>query len=105
VKATKRAVAMATRVAGEDENDGKGGKSKGDGAKRAIARKRVMVSNDDNKMTSTETTTQHCCRSHHCPRLSCCGSSLCFDALAAAGNGWWWRMRTMVGARELCVEF
>jgi hypothetical protein len=31
---TKRAVAMATRVAGKDAGDGKGGKSNGDGAKR-----------------------------------------------------------------------
>ncbi len=36
VTATKRAVAMATRVAGEDADDGKGGKSDGDGTKRAI---------------------------------------------------------------------
>ncbi len=41
--ATKRAVAMATRVVGEDAGDGEGGKSDGDGAKRAIARKRVMA--------------------------------------------------------------
>ncbi len=41
--ATKRAVAMVTRVAGEDGDDGGGGKSDGDGAKRAIARKRVMA--------------------------------------------------------------
>jgi hypothetical protein len=41
--ATKRAVAMGTRLAGEDAGDGEGGKSNGDGAKRAIARKRVMV--------------------------------------------------------------
>jgi hypothetical protein len=61
-KATKRAVTMETRVAGKDEDDGKGGKSKGDGAKRATAWKRVMVSNNDNKMTTTEITTQHCCR-------------------------------------------
>jgi hypothetical protein len=40
---TKRAVAMATRLAGEDEGKGKGGKSNGDGAKRAIARKRAMA--------------------------------------------------------------
>jgi hypothetical protein len=38
----KRAVAMATRVAGEDAVDGKGGKSNGNGTKRATARKRVM---------------------------------------------------------------
>ncbi len=31
---TKRAVAMATRVAGKDAGDGKGGKSDGDGAKQ-----------------------------------------------------------------------
>jgi hypothetical protein len=41
--ATKRAVAMATRVAGKDAGNGKGGKSDGDGAKREIARKRVMA--------------------------------------------------------------
>ncbi len=41
--ATKRAGAMVMRVAGEDAGDGKGGKSDGDGAKRAIARKRVMA--------------------------------------------------------------
>jgi hypothetical protein len=34
---------MATRVAGEDAGNGKGGKSNGDGAKRTIARKRVMA--------------------------------------------------------------
>jgi hypothetical protein len=39
----KRAVAMAMRVTGEDAGDGKGGKSDGNGAKRAIARKRVMA--------------------------------------------------------------
>ncbi len=36
-------VAMATRVAGEDAGDGEGGKSDGDGAKRAIARRRAMA--------------------------------------------------------------
>jgi hypothetical protein len=41
--AMKRAVAMATRVAGEDGDNGKGGKSNGDGAKRAIARRRAMA--------------------------------------------------------------
>jgi hypothetical protein len=41
--ATKRAVAMAMRVAGKDAGNGKGGKSNGDGAKRAIARKRAMA--------------------------------------------------------------
>ncbi len=40
---TKRAVAMATRVAGEDAGNGEGSKSDGNGAKRAIARKRAMV--------------------------------------------------------------
>jgi hypothetical protein len=40
---TKRAAAMATRVAGKDAGDGKGGKSDGDGAKRAIARRRAMA--------------------------------------------------------------
>jgi hypothetical protein len=39
----KRAVAMVTRVAGKDAGNGKGGKSDGDGAKRAIARRREMV--------------------------------------------------------------
>ncbi len=34
---------MVARVAGEDAGDGKGGKSDGDGAKRAIARKRAMA--------------------------------------------------------------
>jgi hypothetical protein len=41
--ATKRAVAMATRVAGEDAGDGRDSKSDGDGTKRAIARKRAMA--------------------------------------------------------------
>ncbi len=41
--ATKRAVAMVRRVAGEDAGDGKGGKSNGDRTKRAIARKRAMA--------------------------------------------------------------
>jgi hypothetical protein len=39
----KRAVAMATRVSGKDAGNGEGGKSNGDGAKRAIARRRVMA--------------------------------------------------------------
>jgi hypothetical protein len=43
VTATKRAVAMARRVTGEDVGNGKGGKSNGNGVKRAIARKRVMA--------------------------------------------------------------
>jgi hypothetical protein len=43
VTATKRAVAMATRVVGEYAGNGKGGKSNGNGAKRAIARRRAMV--------------------------------------------------------------
>ncbi len=34
---------MAMRVAGKDVGNGKGGKSNGDGAKMAIARKRVMA--------------------------------------------------------------
>jgi hypothetical protein len=41
--ATKRAEAMATRVAGEDAGDGKGGKSNDDGAKRAIVRRRARL--------------------------------------------------------------
>ncbi len=41
--ATKRAVAMATWVAGKDAGNGKGGKSDGDGAKRAIVRRRAMA--------------------------------------------------------------
>ena len=41
--ATKRAVAMATRVVGEDAGNGEGGRGDGNGAKRAIARKRVMA--------------------------------------------------------------
>jgi hypothetical protein len=41
--ATKRAVAMVMRLASEDAGDGEGGKSNGDGAKRAIARKRAMA--------------------------------------------------------------
>jgi hypothetical protein len=40
---TKRAVAMATRVVGEDAGNGKGGKSNGDGAKRAMVRRRAMA--------------------------------------------------------------
>jgi hypothetical protein len=40
---TKRAVAMATRVAGKDAGDGEVGNSNGDGAKRAIARRRAMA--------------------------------------------------------------
>jgi hypothetical protein len=43
VTATKRAVAMATGVAGKDVGNGKGSKSDGDGAKRAIARRRAMA--------------------------------------------------------------
>jgi hypothetical protein len=34
---------MTTRVAGKDAGNGEGGKSNGDGAKRAIARRRVMA--------------------------------------------------------------
>ncbi len=41
--ATKRAVAIATRVEGKDVGNGKGGKSDGDGTKRAIARKRDVA--------------------------------------------------------------
>ncbi len=40
---------MAKRVAGKDEDNGEGGKSKGNGAKRAIARKRVILSNNDKR--------------------------------------------------------
>jgi hypothetical protein len=43
VMATKRAVVMATRVAGKDAGNDKGGKSNGDGAKRAIGRRRGMA--------------------------------------------------------------
>jgi hypothetical protein len=43
VTVTKRAVAMATRLAGNDVGDGKGNMSNGNGAKRAIARKRAMM--------------------------------------------------------------
>ncbi len=57
--ATKRAVVTATRVVGKDAGKGEGGKSDGNGAKRAIARKRAMASNNDNKMMVTETMTQH----------------------------------------------
>jgi hypothetical protein len=39
----KRAVAMATRVSGKDGGNGEGSKIDGNGAKRAIARKRVMA--------------------------------------------------------------
>jgi hypothetical protein len=39
----KRAEAMATRVAGENVGNGKGGKSDGNGAKRAVARRRAMA--------------------------------------------------------------
>jgi hypothetical protein len=34
---------MVTRVAGKDAGDGQGGKSDGDGTKRAIAKKRAMA--------------------------------------------------------------
>jgi hypothetical protein len=40
---TKRAVAMATRVVGKDAGDGEGGKSDGNGVKRAIAKRRAMA--------------------------------------------------------------
>jgi hypothetical protein len=43
VTVTKRAVVMARRVASKDAGDGKGSKSNGDGAKRAIARRRAMA--------------------------------------------------------------
>jgi hypothetical protein len=43
VMALKRAMAMAMRVVGKDAGNGEGGKSDGDGAKRAIARKRAMA--------------------------------------------------------------
>ncbi len=42
--ATKRSVAMATRVAGKDEGNGKSGMML-IATKRAIARKRAMASN------------------------------------------------------------
>jgi hypothetical protein len=54
--ATKRAVAMATRVAGKDEDDGKSGKVMAMATKRAIARKRAMAIKVDNKTTAKETT-------------------------------------------------
>jgi hypothetical protein len=38
--ATKRAVAISTRVVGKDAGNGKGGKSNGNSAKRVIERKR-----------------------------------------------------------------
>jgi hypothetical protein len=41
--ATKRAVAMVTRMASKDAGDGEGGKSNGNGSKRAIARNRAMA--------------------------------------------------------------
>ncbi len=41
--ATKRAVAMVARVAGEDVGNDNGSKSNGDGTKRAIARRRAMA--------------------------------------------------------------
>ncbi len=40
---TKRAVAMAMRVVGKDAGDGEDSKSDGNGAKRAIARRRAMA--------------------------------------------------------------
>jgi hypothetical protein len=43
VTVTKRAVGMATRVVGEDAGECEGGKSDGNGAKRAIARRRAMA--------------------------------------------------------------
>jgi hypothetical protein len=85
VTAMKRAVVMAMRVVGEDEGDGEGGKRDGDGVKRAIARKKAMASNGNNKMMVTEAVTKHCCRHHRCPCLNCCCSSLCFWCI---GRGW-----------------
>jgi hypothetical protein len=41
--AMNRAAVMEMRVAGEDAGDGRGGKSNGDGKKRAIVRKRAMA--------------------------------------------------------------
>jgi hypothetical protein len=41
--ATKRAVVMATRVAGEDAGNAEGSKSDGNSAKRAIVRRRAMA--------------------------------------------------------------
>jgi hypothetical protein len=75
---------MGTSVVGKDEGNGEGGKSKGNVAKRVIAKKMAMMSNDNNEVTATETTAQHCCPHHHYPCLGHCGSSLCFGALAAA---------------------
>jgi hypothetical protein len=39
----KRVVVMAMRLAGKDAGNGKGSKSDGNGAKRAIARKRALA--------------------------------------------------------------
>jgi hypothetical protein len=105
VTATKSAVAMATRVADKDEGNGEGGKSDGNGVKGAIPRRKAMASNNNNEMMATETMTQHCCCCHHYPCLSHPGSSFCVGVLAAAGNDWWWRMRTKVGAQEGWGEF
>jgi hypothetical protein len=62
VTVTKRAAAMAMSVAGKDAGDGKGRKSNGDGAKRAIARRMAMAGpiNKINKIL------------HQCPRPTHC---------------------------------
>ncbi len=51
--ARTRAVAMAKRVAGKDEGNGKGVKRMAMVTNRAIASKRAMASNDNIKMTAT----------------------------------------------------
>jgi hypothetical protein len=50
--ATKRAVAIATRVVSKDGGNDEDGKSDGNGDNHAIARKREMEREDDNKMTA-----------------------------------------------------
>jgi hypothetical protein len=56
--ATKRAVAKVIRVAGKDQGNGKGGKSEAMATKRVIARKRAMLSDNNNKTMATETMTK-----------------------------------------------
>ncbi len=59
---------MATRVVGKDEGDGEGGKCDGDGAKRAIARKRVMagpiykLKKNPSSAPSTNPLCRDCCK-------------------------------------------